>query len=245
MDDFYLTHPAYAQKNASNLIRALKDRNVTGIAFRDIGNLLSADYYPRDIVTREQVKQMNIDTMKEAAESGLKVTIKEGNDYAVPYADLITDMNLTGQAYAIIDERIPFYQTALHGRKDFTGEAVNLSGDYQTKLLECAEYGAGLNFTFMAENTRVLQDSTYSCYTSSGYDYWKAQALEMIRRYQDDMKGLNRQRITGHERLDEEVTLTEYEDGTKVYVNYGSRDYSSGTVTVPARDYRVERGNGK
>ena len=245
MDDYYLTHPAYAQKNASNLIRALKDRNVTGIAFRDIGNLLSADYYPRDIVTREQVKQMNIDTMKEAAESGLKVTIKEGNDYAVPYADLITDMNLTGQAYAIIDERIPFYQTALHGRKDFTGEAVNLSGDYQTKLLECAEYGAGLNFTFMAENTRVLQDSTYSCYTSSGYDYWKAQALEMIRRYQDDMKGLNRQRITGHERLDEEVTLTEYEDGTKVYVNYGSQDYSSGTVTVPARDYRVERGNGK
>ena len=67
----------------------------------------------------------------------------------------------------------------------------------------------------------------------------------MIRRYQDDMKGLNRQRITGHERLDEEVTLTVYEDGTKVYVNYGSRDYSSGTVTVPARDYRVERGNGK
>ena len=188
LDDYYLVRPSYASQNASNLIQALKNRNVPGIAFRDIGNLLSADYYPKDLVTREQVKQMNIETMKEAAEAGMRVTIKEGNDYAIPYADLITDMNLTGQAYAIVDERVPFYQIALHGMKDYTGEAINLSGDYQTMLLECAEYGAGLNFTFMAENTRVLQDSTYSCYTSSGYEYWKDQVIPMILRYQEEMR---------------------------------------------------------
>jgi hypothetical protein len=243
LDDYYLTRPEYAKKNASNLINALKERNAAGIAFRDIGNLLSADYYPKDLYTREQVMQMNIDTMKEAEAAGLRITIKEGNDYAMPYADLITDMNLTGQAYAILDERIPFYQIALHGMKDFTGEAINLSGDYQTLLLECAEYGAGLNFTFMAENTRVLQDSKYSCYTSSGYEYWKEQVIPMITRYQTEMAGLNRQRITNHERLAEEVTVTTYADGTKVYVNYGLRDYFQGGRQVPARDYVVERGS--
>jgi len=243
LDDYYLTRPEYAKKNASNLINALKERNAAGIAFRDIGNLLSADYYPKDLYTREQVMQMNIDTMKEAEAAGLRITIKEGNDYAMPYADLITDMNLTGQAYAILDERIPFYQIALHGMKDFTGEAINLSGDYQTLLLECAEYGAGLNFTFMAENTRVLQDSKYSCYTSSGYEYWKEQVIPMITRYQTEMAGLNRQRITNHERLAEEVTVTTYADGTKVYVNYGLRDYFQGGKQVPARDYVVERGS--
>ena len=242
MDDYYLVRPSYASQNASNLIQALKNRNVPGVAFRDLGNLLSADYYPKDLVTREQVKQMNIDTMKEAAAAGQKVSIKEGNDYAIPYADLITDMNLTGQAYAIVDERVPFYQIALHGMKDYTGEAINLSGDYQTMLLECAEYGAGLNFTFMAENTRVLQDSVYSCYTSSGYTFWKDQVIPMIQRYQAEMSGLNRQRITGHERLEEEVAKTTYADGTAVYVNYGSADYVADGVTVPARDYLVERG---
>ena len=243
MDDFYLTRPSYAKSNAVNLINYLKDRNSVGIAFRDIGNLLSADYYPKDLVTREMVKQQDIDIMLAAAGNGLKVTIKEGNDYAVPYADLITDMNLTGQAYALIDERIPFYQTALHGMKDFTGKPINLSGDYQTLLLECAEYGAGLNFTFMAENTKVLQDSTYSCYTSSGYEYWKDQVFPMVLRYQSEMKGLNRQKIADHERLAKEVVVTTYEDGTKVYVNYGGQDYQEGAVTVPARDYRVERGS--
>ena len=129
--------------------------------------------------------------------------------------------------------------------KDYTGEAINLSGDYRTKLLECAEYGAGLNFTFMAEDTRVLKDSAYSRYTSSGYPYWKEQVQEMILRYQREMKGLNRLRIIGHERLAEEVSVTTYEDGTKVYVNYGSEDFRSGTVLIPARDYLVEGGDRK
>lgn len=245
MDDYYLTRPQYARKNASNLIRALAGKKAGGISFRDIGSLLSADYYPKDLVTREQVKQMNVETLKEAADQGLKITVKEGNDYVLPYADLITDMNLTGQAYAIIDERIPFYQIALHGMKDYTGEAINLSGDYQTLLLECAEYGAGLNFTFMAENTRILQDTSYSCYTSSGYSYWKEQVIPMILRYQQDMEGLNQTRIVSHERLGEEVTRTGYADGTAVYVNYGSADYSGDGILVPARDYVVERGSQK
>lgn len=242
-DDYYLTRPGYAKQNASNLIRFLTDRSASGVAFRDIGNLLSADYYPRDLVTREMVKGLNIETMKEASAAGLKVMIKEGNDYAIPYADLITDMNLTGQPYAIIDERIPFYQIAIHGMKDYTGEAINLSGDYRTLLLECAEYGAGLNFTFMAEDTRVLRDSDYSNYTSSGYTFWKDQLIPMILRYQQETRGLNRLRITGHERLSEDVVVTTYEDGTKVYVNYGSTDFRKGTVKVPARDYLVKRGD--
>ena len=241
-DDYYLVRPTYAQQNASNLIRALKEKKASGIAFRDIGNLLSADYYSRDLYPREKVKRMNVDTMKEAKEAGLRVTIKEGNDYAAPYADLITDMNLTGQAYAIIDERIPFYQIALHGKKDYTGEAINLSGDYQSMLLECAEFGAGLNFTFMAENTRVLQDSFYSCYTSSGYYNWKAQIIPLIQRYQQDMAGLNQEKIVAHHWLTEDVVVTTYEDGTKVYVNYGRDEYRDGGLKLAARDYHVERG---
>ena len=243
LDDYYLVRPAYARENASRLIGFLQKKGAAGVAFRDVGDLLSADYYNKDLTTREMVKRMNTETLQEARDAGEKVMIRKGNDYALPYADLITDMNLTGQAYAIVDERIPFYQIALHGMKDFTGEAINLSGDYQTRLLECAEYGAGLNFTFMAENTRILQDTTYSCYTSSGYTYWKDQVIPMIRRYQQEMKGLNRQRIVNHDQLAEEVKVTEYADGTRVYVNFGSEDYSTGGINIPARDYLVERGN--
>ncbi|MBP5726578.1 MAG: hypothetical protein J6Y48_05830 [Clostridia bacterium] len=244
-DVYYLVRPGYAQNCADNLIKALQDRNAAGIAFRDIGNLLSADYYMENTVTREQVKAMNIETLRDAVGKGLKISIKEGNNYAIPYADMITDMNLTGNTYAIIDHRIPFYQIALHGMKDYTGESINLAGDYQTALLECAEYGAGLNFTFMKEDTSILRDSMYSCYRSASYDRWKDTLVPVIQRYQTEMAGLNRQTIQGHEQLAKEVSVTTYADGTRVYVNYGSRDYKGNGVTVPARDYLVKRGDGQ
>ena len=242
-DPYYLVRPEYAARCTANLIGGLADRGAAGVAFRDIGNLLSADYYVSNTVTREQVKAMNVQSLRDAVAKGLKVVIKEGNDYAIPYADMITDMNLTGNAYAIIDERIPFYQIAIHGMKDYTGEAINLAGDYQTVLLECAEYGAGLNFSFMKEDTEILQDTMYSSYTAAGYDRWKDQVIPVILRYQQEMSGLNRQLITGHEQLTPQVSVTEYEDGTRVYVNYSDSDYKKGGVQVPARDYVVERGN--
>ena len=244
-ESYYLVRPEYAQKCAGNLIRDLTERGAAGIAFRDLGNLLSADYYVQNTVTREQVKEMNIQTLKDAVDKGLYITIKEGNDYAVPYADMITDMNLTGNPYSIIDARIPFYQIALHGIKDYTGEAINLAGGYQTAMLECAEYGAGLSFSFMKEDTKVLRDTMYSCYTASGYSLWKDIAIPMINRYQEEMRGLNRRMITGHEQLTKDVSVTTYEDGTQVYVNYSDGEYRKGTVTVPARDYLVVRGKGK
>ncbi len=243
MDPFYLVRPGYAKQYAENLIKALSDRGAAGIAFRDIGNLLSGDYYDRDTVTREQVKAMETDTLQKADAAGLKISVKEGNEYALPYADLITDMDLTGAGYGILDRNVPFYQIAIHGMKDYTSEAINLSGDYKTMLLECAEYGAGLNFTFMAANTSVLQDSAYSCYTSSGYQPWRDETVDIMLKYQSDMAGLNRQRISDHECLSDGVTVTTYEDGTKVYVNYTEADYQNGNVTVPSREYLVERGN--
>lgn len=240
--DYYLVRPDYAKVYTSNLINALDEADAYGVSFRDIGYLLSADYNPKRTFTREQVKDMNIQSMQEAQEKGQSVMIRMGNDYAVPYASIITDMDLTGTNYAIIDEMVPFYQIALHGMKDYTGEPINLAGDYLQEFLHCAEYGAGLNFTFMAEDTQVLQDTFHTNFFGAGYDYWAEDAVAMINRYQADMAGLNQQRIVSHDRLTDLVTVTGYEDGTKVYVNYGSEDYAADGVTVAARNYTVERG---
>ena len=242
MDPYYLVKSDYSKKCADNLVNWLKDHNAAGVAFRDIGNLLSADYHDSTLTTREQAKARDVQTLKDAVDAGLKIIIKEGNTYALPYADLITDMNLTGNAYAILDSSVPFYQIALHGLKDYTGEALNLASDSTTLLLESAEYGAGLNFTFMQMDTKVLLDSVFSCYTAAGYDVWKKDATAIITRYQKEMAGLNRQKITGHEKLTDDVAVTTYADGTKVYVNYGINDYEAGAVKVPGRDYLVERG---
>lgn len=242
VDPYYLVKPDYAKQNASNMIGALKDMNTAGVAFRDIGSLLSADYNSKATVTREEVKAMNLETMQEAKDAGMKIIIKQGNDYAVPAADLITDMNLVGTKFGLIDQTVPFYQIALHGMKDYTGQPLNLANDYVDEFLKCVEYGAGLNFTFMAEDGKVLQDTYHSNYFGANYDAWCDEAEALITQFQKDMAGLNNQRIVSHENLTEDVTVTGYADGTKVYVNYGIEEANIDGVVVPARSYSVERG---
>ncbi len=241
-DDFYLVQPKFAQKCTDNLISTLAAKKAYGVAFRDIGNLLSADYYVNDMTTREQVKRMNIASLQKAREAGEAVMIKEGYDYAMPYADVITDMDLDGVEYSILDASVPFYQIAIHGAVNYTGKPINLANDFRTDLLRCAEYGAGLNFTFMAEDTWVLQDSFYTSYYGAKYDAWKEEAAAIISDYQADMAGLNSQRIVDHQVLNAKNTVTVYENGARVYVNYGMEDYQAGDVLVPARGYVVEGG---
>ena len=52
------------------------------------------------------------------------------------------------------------------------------------------------------------------------------------------MAGLNGLRIVDCVR-DGHLAVTEYEDGTKVYINYGYEETARDGVTVPARDYQV------
>ncbi len=245
IDAFYLVQPRFAQKTASNLIRFLKEQGAEGIAFRDIGYLLSGDYNPKDTTTREQVKAMNLGTLQEARAAGQKIIVKEGFDYVLPYVDLITDMDLDGIEYSILDASVPFYQIAIHGAVNYTGLPVNLGDDWQTEVLRCAEYGAGLNFTFMAENANVLQDTFHSAYYGSSFALWDAHAVQLITDYQAAMKGLNQTPITGHAILSPEVTVTEYANGAKVYVNYSHEDFQGDGVTIPARSYLVKGGESK
>ena len=241
-DPFYLVKPSYAKQGTDNLIAALEKSQAYGVAFRDIGYLLSGDYNPKSTVTREEAKTMNVQSMLDAQDAGQKVMIRAGNDYALPYADIITDMDLLGTKYSILDQMVPFYQIAIHGMKDYTGEALNISGDYVQEFLRCVEYGAGLNFTFIAEDATILQDTRHSTLFGASYTSWKEEALEMAGKYQQAMEGLNQQRIVSHEKLADNVVVTGYEDGTKVYVNYAANAFTVDGLTIDARSYAVERG---
>lgn len=242
-DPYYLVEPRYAAARADTLIAALQKRGAAGVAFRDIGSILSGNYNPKNTTTREQVLAMNLETMQKAHDAGEKVAVKRGYDYALPAADLITDMNLKGTEYSIIDRCVPFYQIAIHGLVDYTGEAINLADDWQTELLRCAEYGAGLNFTFMAKDAEELQDSLYTGYFGASWSAWSGEAAELITAYQRDMAGLNRAAIVGHEQPAPGIAVTKYEGGRQVLVNYTGSDYSLGGVTIPARSYLVTGGD--
>ncbi len=241
LDPYYLLHTELAQKMADNLI-STAEKYGAGVSFENNGKELSADYYRKKTYSREAVLKLQEEQFREADDSGMKIMINMGNDYAMPYADMITNMDLRGSEYTILDECVPFYQLALHGYINYTGYPLNICGNEEDELLYSAEYGAGLSFSLMAESAFALQKTLYTEYYGSAYESAHDKVVEIYSRYNEELGHTFNQEMVDHENLTAELSCTEYADGTKVYVNYGYSDATTedGT-TVPARDYAVVR----
>ena len=241
VDSYYLLHADLAQQMTENLID-FTDKYGAGISFRDTGMDLSADYYRKNTVSRQAAMTVQSDRLKALADDGKNIMINMGNDYAAVYSDMITNMDLQGSEYTILDAYVPFYQMAMHGYVNYTGTALNVSGNAQEELLASAEYGAGLYFTLMRETAFALQKTLYTEYYGSDFDAWHSRLLEIYTRYNEELGHIFNQEMTNHECITSELKCTTYEDGTKVYVNYGYADaVTADGVEVPARDYKVVR----
>lgn len=239
-DSFYLVKPQLNMKYMENLYQFAKDNKAYGVAFTDVGRLLGSDFNPKNLTTREEVRMMQENKLNELS-SDAGIMVQKGNAYVLPYVDFISDMNLHGKKYHIIDELVPFYTIALHGVIDYSGPSLNLSNDSVKTILQSAETGAGLSFTFMKESSFTLQESNYTYFYASDFDLWKTDAAQIYKRYNNELGHIFNQYITDHEVLAEGLYVTTYEDGTKVYVNYNEVDKVLGDVSIPARDYKVIR----
>lgn len=241
VDAYYMLHTDLAMKMVDNLLDAC-DKYNANVAFEDIGVDLSSDFYEKKPYSRDSVMKLQAEKLKSIDDSGKKIMINMGNDYAIPYADIVTEMDLQGSDYTILDEKIPFFQLALHGYIDYTGNSLNICGNIDKEVLIAAEYGAGLYFTVMDESAFTLQNTLYTQYYGCNYDAWKETIVDTYTRYNKELGHIFNQEMVNHANLNENVSCTEYQDGTKVYVNYGYVDFTApdGTV-IPSKDYKVVR----
>ncbi len=218
------------------------DKYDMNVSFADIGDDLNADYYRKDPVSRQKALENQVGYLKDISESGKKIMLHNGNNYAVPYSSIISDMDLDGAKYTIIDRHVPIYQMALHGFVDYTDESLNLTQNMEEVLLNSAEYGAGLSFTLMDESAFNLQKTLYTQYFGAEYSVCYDRMLEIYRRYDSELGHIFNQQMIGHEAVTETLSCTEYEDGTRVYVNYAYVETETPEgKKVPARDYLVIR----
>ncbi|MCR5656558.1 MAG: hypothetical protein K6G06_03750 [Butyrivibrio sp.] len=238
---YYLLHTDLSLKMVDNLQKAA-NKYGSGVAFQDLGMDLSSDFYKKNTHSRQSTMNLQKEKLKAMSESGTPIMINMGNDYAVPYADMVTKMDLRGSEYTILDQCIPFYQLAVHGKVNYTGKSINVGGNQADELLYSAEYGAGLYFTFMKESSFATQKTLYTEYYGATYDAWKDKMLDIYTRYNEELGHTFNQEMTDHENLSEDLSRTQYADGTNVYVNYGYSDAQTPDgKTVPARDYLVVR----
>jgi hypothetical protein len=237
----YLARPASMIRMIDDFMPKADHLGIKNIAFRSLGSKLAGDYHEKRLVSREASIKTRQEKLADLRSAGTGVLINTGYEFAVPWASVITDLMLDDQYFGITDSAVPFFPIALHGLVPFTGKAINLAEDYSKNLLKTIESGAGLYFSFMIEETAELQETKFRQFYANEYYKWVGDADALYKQFNADFGRLFGQRITDHRILTHGVTVTEYEDGTRVVVNTSSNDWSYNNVNISANSYVVLR----
>jgi hypothetical protein len=235
----YLARPAFTMSLIDGFRQKAGRLGMRNIAFRSMASKLSGDYNERRALSREASLKLRQEKLDLLSGSGTGILLNTGFAYAAPWADFITDLAIDDQGFGITDVSVPFYPMVLHGLVPYTGRAINLAEDYTRNLLKTVESGAGLYFSFMIEESAVLQETKFRQFYANEYGKWAGDADALYRKFTADFAGLYGQIMVAHEILSHEVTLTEYENGVRVLVNMSGNAWSGLGVTVNAGDYLV------
>ena len=155
----------------------------------------------------------------------------------VPYEDF---------GYQATTAAVPFYQIALHGLVTYTGTPGNLSSDLEREVLRWVEMGYAPYFELTHDNTEELMYTNYQTLFSAEYGAWLDRVAAAAKQFTGTgLAALAGRLITRHERLGDQLVRVTYEDGTRVYVNYGAADAEDGGLTIPGASWRLVGSDGE
>lgn len=143
------------------------------------------------------------------------------------YADYVKDVSFT-TSYPEDDgyTAVPFIPAVIHASVVYSGNAVNSNSLPVLQLLKSIEYGAVPYYIW-----------TFASQSDKFYELTLTDAVEFYLDMKDNLGGLSGRCMTDHYEVDGGVYCTEYEGGTKVYVNYNNYSVLIGEVAVMPYDY--------
>ena len=118
-------------------------------------------------------------------------------------------------------------------------EYVNFEANKQEFFLKMVESGSYPSFYItMASSSELLYTNSNDIY-SSQYSVYRDTIVE----YTNELLELNNKvadsYIVGHEILDNDVRVVTYDNGVKIYLNYGSNETVVDGYSIEAMSYKV------
>ncbi len=220
-EDWFISKPERTVAMAYETIGKLKEIGVSGILYNYLGEMVFNDYKSGDVTTRAQTAGIYEGLLRYTRDTLGSAGVYRGNDYALAESDYVSMLPSDSSYDFLVDETVPFYPMAVHGYVDYTFGDGNLRNNAQEELLRAIEYGALPSFFLTHEDSRTLRYSASNYLFSSQYGKWLDRIESEYEAFQQ-LAGVYDQRIDNHESLGEGRFATEYEDGTRVIVDYGS-----------------------
>lgn len=206
------------------------DISFDGYTLNDAGAYLYSDYsddfYARVTSKKEIAAQLPV------LANSKQLMIDTGNIYSVKNADVISSLAVSPVAMAESEAYvgIPFMQMMLHGITEYSAAGLNSADDIKTAFLKAVEYGCLPSAEWYC--TKFIEEL-------DGKYYYDSNINDIVSYYtkaNEVLGDIRTERMTAHYKEQDGVYCTEYDNSTKVYVNYTDKDVTINGIKIPAMD---------
>ncbi len=227
-----LLSPAAFTEIYSKIAQRYSKKSLTGVCLGEMTSTLYGDY-GKVKMSRDDTKAVLQESYQSLRDGGLSVLADTCAAYAFPYAACISDVPLQSSGFDVFDADIPFYQIVMHGVIPYAGTAINGSADSDNAFLTSIATGCNPAYDMIYAEASDLKDTLLDTYFYAHYAFWQKTAAEQYALASEILAGVSDQLITDYTR-DGDVSVTVYENGTEIIVNYEEE-----TITVNGTEYRL------
>lgn len=243
--------PALFDRFAKNLESITEN---VSLSFFRMNTDVNSDFSRTDSLDRNETVEIYKSVYEAARDKGHGLLMDGTNVYGFAYADGIAGVPYFSNNYRIIDESVPFLQMVLSGSVVYYGTPINTGSDYDKDILRMAETGSGLHATLTHDYDQDIAKSGFDYLFAVSYANWKDKLVSTYTQLDKDLKDITGIAIKEHFVFDQDVTLTAYENGKAVLVNYSDKPQDLSALktildeksapdlpemTVPAKSYVV------
>ena len=237
--NLYLISPTVSQDNYTKFEKEAEKYNIAGVGFLSLGEYLVYNYSDSDYVTKAACREIWQNMLSSAKEKFGSAIAEGGNAYVLGNTDVVMSIPTGDSGYQITTKSVPFYQMAVHGLVDFTGNAGNLSSDLQRDKLTWVEYGYLPYFELTHSGSEDLMYTDYNTLYSSTYSAWLEEAASIYKEFNENLTEVRNAYMVSHEEVADNVYKVTYSSGCIVYVNYNKENVTVDGKTVEAEAYIV------
>jgi len=230
--NYYLNLKALEQK-ISPLSNSVASSLDAGLALDQIGYTAYSDFKDGHALDREQAIQAYQTLL---ADSPAPLSFYRPNDYLWSMTRAYYNMPLGDNGYIYTSEAVPFLPIVLAGYIPYYGEALNFSPNLRADLLRHIDFGIYPSYFLTYEaTTKMLNTPSSEIYTSS-HAQWGGQIRATYGWMNSLLAPVRGQEIAARQKLAEGVYATTYANGKQIIVNYTTRPFKRGALTVNAED---------
>lgn len=215
------------------------------ILMESTGNTLLSDHRLHKEETRSEVLEKTIKSLEQAYNNLDTLILDSPNEYAFQYAHYISNMPSSHSRYIYESDSVPFLQIVLSGYVDYFGPHINFGTQQIDDVLKLIDYNMYPSYVITERESAEFEDTNVNDIYFSQYKVLKPYIIENYKLVNEILSQVYGQSIVDRDVVEDGISVTSYEDNTRIVVNYTDNRFSYEGTMVESKSAIVIRGDEK